>query len=255
MKVTLLGTGTSGGVPRVGNDWGECDPEEPRNRRSRVSILVETDEGANILVDTSPDLRTQLLTNDIDRIDAIIWTHDHADHAHGIDDVRPMHHRQRMAIPGYGRRYTLDNLYRRFDYVFAGGHGYPPIVEARELADSEAIYDCLVRSVDQPHGPVLSTGLRFDGAGASLVYATDLSEITDAMVALYSDCDLLIVDCLRESPHPTHAHLDMSLDLARQCHARRVILTHMDKSLDYRSLNERLPDYVEPGYDGFTIGL
>lgn len=250
----MLGCGTSGGVPRIGNDWGACDPENPRNRRSRVSIIVEHD-GKRILVDTSPDLRNQLLANDIDALDAVIWTHDHADHSHGIDDLRPLFHRSRAPLNGYGRPYAIQSLAERFAYVFAGGDGYPAIVARHDLADDQEMCGVRVRCVDQPHGPVLSSGLRFDANGRSIVYATDLSAITDAMIDLYADCDLLIVDCLRPEPHPTHAHLDMALALAERCRARHSVMTHMDKSLDYTTLASQLPDGMEPGYDGLVIDL
>lgn len=250
----MLGSGTSGGVPRISNDWGACDPTNPRNRRSRVSVIIEH-EGLRILVDTSPDLRSQLLANDIGALDAVIWTHDHADHCHGIDDLRALFHRTRKPLPGYGRPYTIQSLATRFAYVFAGGDGYPPIVAQNDLADDQSVCGIRVRCVDQPHGPVLSSGLRFDAGGHSIVYATDFSAITDAMTALYSDCDLLIVDCLRPDPHPTHAHLDMALSFAEQTRAKRTVLTHMDKSLDYATLSAELPDGIEPGYDGLAIDL
>lgn len=254
MKAILLGSGTSGGVPRIGNDWGVCDPANPRNRRSRVSMIVEH-AGQRILIDTSPDLRNQLLAQDIGALDAVIWTHDHADHSHGIDDLRALFHRTRKPLAGFGRIYTLQSLTSRFDYVFDGGDGYPSIVEPHALEDGQTICGLRVRCVDQPHGPVCSTGLRFDIAGMSVVYATDFSEITEDMVALYSGCDLLVTDCLRYDKHPTHANLAMALELAERCGAGRTVLTHMDKSLDYATLCSELPDEIEPGYDGLTIDL
>lgn len=254
MRAILLGTGTSGGVPRIGNDWGECDPSNPRNRRTRVSIIVEH-EGQRILVDTSPDLRHQLLAQDIGALDAVIWTHDHADHTHGIDDLRALYHQTRKPISGFAKDYTLQSLLSRFDYVFAGGDGYPATVSATPLGDTQLVCGLNVSTVDQPHGPVLSTGLRFDHHDLSIVYATDFSHITDDMVALYRGCDLLITDCLRLEKHPTHASLDMALDLARRTSARHTILTHMDKSLDYAALCAELSDDVEPGYDGLVIDL
>lgn len=254
MKAILLGSGTSGGVPRIGNDWGACDPDNPRNRRSRVSMIVEH-AGQRILIDTSPDLRQQLLTSNIGALSAVIWTHDHADHCHGIDDLRALYHRTPKPLPGFGKDYTLQSLVSRFDYVFQDSHGYPAIVSVQPLIDGEDIAGIMVRCVDQPHGPVLSTGLRFDVSGRSIVYATDFSEITDAMVALYSGCDLLVTDCLRYEKHPTHANLDMALDLARRTGARHTVLTHMDKSLDYATLCAELPEAIEPGYDGLVIDL
>lgn len=254
MRAILLGSGTSGGVPRIGNDWGACDPDNPRNRRSRVSMIVEH-AGQRILIDTSPDLRNQLLAQDIGALDAVIWTHDHADHSHGIDDLRALYHRNRKPLPGYGRIYTLQSLISRFGYVFDGGDGYPAIVEPHYLADDQRVCGMQVRCVDQPHGSVLSSGLRFDVDGMSIVYATDFSTITDAMTTLYADCDLLVVDCLRYEKHPTHAHLAMALDLAERCRAGHTVLTHMDKSLDYATLCSELPDDIEPGHDGLTIDL
>lgn len=252
MKAILLGSGTSGGVPRIGNDWGACDPTNPRNRRSRVSVIIEH-AGQKILVDTSPDLRNQLLAQDIGELDAVIWTHDHADHSHGIDDLRALYHRTRKPLPAYGRDYAIQSLASRFSYVFEGGDGYPAIADAQLLADSQTICDVHVRCTDQPHGPVLSTGLRFDAGGVSIVYATDFSAITEEMVALYAGCDVLITDCLRYDRHPTHANLEMAIDLAHRCGARHCVLTHMDKSLDYATLAAELPDDIEPGYDGLVI--
>lgn len=254
MKAILLGSGTSGGVPRIGNDWGACDPTNPRNRRSRVSMMVEH-AGQRILIDTSPDLRNQLLAQDIGALDAVIWTHDHADHSHGIDDLRALYHRSRKPLPAYGRDYTLQSLVSRFDYVFAGGDGYPSIAQATALADDQTVCGLRVRCVDQPHGSVLSTGLRFDVDGESVVYATDFSSVTDDMVALYTGCDVLVTDCLRYDKHPTHANLAMALDLAQRCGAGHTVLTHMDKSMDYATLCAELPDDMEPGYDGLVLDL
>ena len=251
----MLGSGTSAGVPRIGNDWGSCDPSEPKNRRSRVSIIVESNPGKRILVDTSPDLRNQLLDNDISDLDAVIWTHDHADHCHGIDDLRTIFHRRRIPINGYGRDYTIESLEKRFSYIFEGNKGYPSVVTPNVIARKSEIEGIVVDCVDQPHGPVKSTGLRFKCDGMSLVYATDFHEITAVMIDCYKDCDMLIVDCLRKEPHPTHAHLDLSLDLAQKCNAKRTILTHMDKTMDYRTLVAELPDTVCPGYDGMKVEL
>ncbi len=254
MRAILLGSGTSGGVPRIGNDWGACDPANSRNRRSRVSMIVEH-AGHRILIDTSPDLRNQLLAQDIGALDAVIWTHDHADHSHGIDDLRALYHRSRKALPGYASSVTLQSLTSRFDYVFAGGDGYPATVDTHELADEQDICGVRVRCVDQPHGPVGSTGLRFDVDGMSVVYATDFSTVTDDMVSLYTGCDLLVCDCLRYDKHPTHASVAIALDLAERCGAGHTVLTHMDKSLDYATLSAELPDGIEPGYDGLIIDL
>lgn len=254
IKVTILGCGTSFGVPRIGGDWGECDPAEPKNRRRRASILVE-EEGTRLLVDTSPDLREQLLDAGVGKLDAVIWTHDHADHVHGIDDLRAIFHRRGAPIAGYARRETLAVLRRRFGYVFEGAGGYPPIVEALELADTLAIGPIRVEVVDQPHGDITSAGLRFDANGRSAAYATDCNVLTPQMRALFEGVDLWLVDALRRRPHPTHPHLAMALEWIRAVRPRRAILTHMDNSMDYAALLAQLPEGVAPGFDGLEIAL
>ena len=249
----MLGSGTSTGVPRIGNDWGECDPNEPRNRRSRVSIVVESDDGARLLVDTSTDLRQQLLDNDIDKVDAVFWTHDHADHVHGIDDLRPMRYGRGGPLPGYASEETVRRMRQRFSYVFAGEHGYPTIVEIENLSRLRMCAGFGVSSCQMPHGPARSTGYRFECDGASIGYATDFSAVTVEMVALFDRCDILVIDCLRREPHPTHAHLGMALELAEAARARRAVLTHMDKSMDYATLCREVPPHVEVGYDGLEL--
>ena len=251
----MLGSGTSTGVPRIGNDWGACDPDEPRNRRTRVSIVIEGDDGARLLIDTSTDLRQQMLSNAIDRIDGIFWTHDHADHTHGIDDLRAIRYGRSGPIPGYGADETVRRLRQRFGYVFAGQFGYPTICALETLDRVRMVSGIGVAHCQVPHGPVQSTAYRFNQEGKSIGYATDFSEMTTELVALFEDCDLLVVDCLRRQPHPTHAHLAMSLDLIQASRVRRGILTHLDKSMDYRSLLDEVPDNVEPGYDGLVIAL
>jgi len=251
LKLTILGCGTSSGVPRIGNDWGDCDPNEPKNRRSRVSIVVET-ASTRILVDTSPDLRNQFLDNDIDHIDAVIWTHDHADHCHGIDDLRSVFQQTRKPIPGYARPFALNSLQLRFAYAFEGHKYYPSICEGISLESDIEIGDILVRHVVQPHGGITSAGLRFEHQGKSIVYATDFGEVTPEMRALYRDCDLFVVDALRDEPHPTHAHLDMTLNLIDDVQPKLSLLTHMDKSMDYAHLVSILPDDVRPAYDGYV---
>lgn len=257
MKVTLLGSGTSTGVPRLGGehgaDWGLCDPTEPKNRRTRVAILVESDAGARILVDTPTDLRAQLLANDVHRIDAVFWTHDHADHCHGIDDMRPLRYGRAGPIPGYAASETVRRLRQRFGYVFAGQHGYPTLISLDNLDTIRLCEGFRVDHVQMPHGPAESTAFRFDCDGKSVCYATDFSEITRGMVDLCYGCDVLIVDCLRREPHPTHAHLGMSLELAETARARSVVLTHLDKSMDYATLRGEVPEHVQVGYDGMVV--
>ncbi len=253
MKLIMLGSGTSTGVPRIGNDWGLCDPKEPRNRRSRVSIIVESDAGQRLLVDTSTDLRNQLLTCGIDHVDAVFWTHDHADHAHGIDDLRPMRYGRAGPIPGFAAGETVRRLRQRFGYVFAGQYGYHTLVELDTLDRLRMCAGFGVAHCQMPHGPAQSTAFRFDCDGRSIGYATDFSEITRDMVTLFDRVDLLVTDCLRREPHPTHANLAMALELVETTRARRAVLTHLDKSMDYATLSGEVPPHVAVGYDGLEL--
>jgi phosphoribosyl 1,2-cyclic phosphate phosphodiesterase len=245
----MLGCGTSTGVPRVGGDWGACDPAEPKNRRTRVSILVENNSGQRVLVDTSPDLREQLLRHDIERLDAVLWTHDHADHCHGIDDLRVMRYGRSNPLPGFASNTAVTRLKRRFDYIFEGQYGYPTLVDLKPLA-MRLLAGFALDWVEMPHGPTSSTGFRFEADGASLVYATDFSAITDDMVRCFTGADLLISDCLKREPHPTHAHLAMALELKARTGARRMVLTHLDKTMDYATLAKEVPKGVTVGHDG-----
>jgi phosphoribosyl 1,2-cyclic phosphate phosphodiesterase len=253
VKLVVLGSGTSTGVPRIGNDWGECDPNEPKNRRSRVSILVESDEGARLLIDTSTDLRQQLLDNHIDKVDAVFWTHDHADHCHGIDDLRPMRFNRNAPLPGFASEPTARSLRQRFSYVFSGRYGYPTIVKLETLELVRIHAGFAIDSVEMPHGPTASTGFRFETDGKSIGYATDFSEITNEMIALFTEVDILVTDCLRREPHPTHASLAIALDLSERSRARTTVLTHLDKSMDYATLSAEVPPGVLVGYDGMEL--
>jgi phosphoribosyl 1,2-cyclic phosphate phosphodiesterase len=253
VKVRILGCGTSSGVPRIGNDWGACDPAEPKNRRTRVSLLVEHD-GTRILVDTGPDMREQLLAADVANIDAVLWTHDHADHCHGIDDLRQlMHLRGGEPVRGLARAFTREQLQAKFHYVFFGRGGYPPTVALEPLPDSMEIGDIRVTVADQPHGGITSAGLRFESNGKSIGYATDFHEMTNAMRALYTGLDVWVVDALRHAPHPTHPHLAEVLGWAGELRPRRCALVHMDHSMDYMRLRAELPQGVEPGHDGLEM--
>ncbi|MGN6057412.1 MAG: MBL fold metallo-hydrolase, partial [Sphingomicrobium sp.] len=214
MKIRILGCGTSTGVPKIGNDWGQCDPQEPHNYRLRTSILVES-AGERMLVDCGPDLRQQLLAAAVSRLDGVIVTHAHGDHCHGIDELRPVAQAVGGPLPLYGRADVLGELKERFGYAFAQSEFYRPIVEARELGDDLSFGEARVRFVDQPHGGPTSLGLRFDEARHSVAYAIDFSALTGDMAALYEGVDVWIADCLTRRPHPTHAHLDAVLGWAR----------------------------------------
>lgn len=254
MKLRILGCGTSSGVPRVGDDWGECDRDEPRNRRRRPSIMVAYGE-TRILVDTSPDLREQLLDAGVSDIEAVVWTHDHADHCHGIDDLRQLYHSRGRPVAGYARAEALDLLRRRFAYAFEGKGGYPALVDANLLPTHINLGGISMRAVDQPHGPITTAGLRFEAGGFSIGYSTDFNALTDDMAALFEGLDLWVVDALRRRPHPTHPHLAGTLEWIKALGPKRAILTHMDNSMDYRTLAKDLPAGVEPGYDGMEVNL
>lgn len=249
MKVRILGCGTSSGVPRIGNDWGACDPSDPRNRRSRAALLVEH-EGTRILVDTGPDMREQLLAADIATVDAVIWTHAHADHVFGIDDLRQVFHALGHPVRGLARPETDAALRQQFGYVFHGYAGYPATVALETLPDALTIGGITIKVVDQPHGSITSAGLRFEAGGRAIGYATDVNGMTDQMRLLYAGLDLWIVDALRRRPHPSHADLPTTLAWIEALRPARAALTHMDQSMDYVGLLAELPANVEPGYDG-----
>lgn len=254
----MLGSGTSTGVPRIGGedgtgDWGDCDSNEPRNRRSRVSIIVESDAGARLLIDTSSDCRSQLLANRINSIDAVFWTHDHADHCHGIDDLRVLRYGRGGPIPGYASTETVRRLRQRFGYVFSGQGGYPTIASIETLDRLRMIAGFGVEWCQMEHGPGETTGYRFDADGKSIAYATDFSAISEEMVDLFDGVDILVSDCLRRKPHPTHANLEMALELADRTSAKHVVLSHLDKSMDYRTLVVETADHVVVGYDGLVM--
>ncbi len=250
MKVTILGCGTSGGVPRIGNIWGKCDPDEPKNRRRRVSILVE-EGGTSLIVDTSPDLREQCLSANVTRLNAVLYTHDHADHTHGIDDLRGLAHNMRRRIDVYSNRQTLDVLQQRFGYVFESVAGYPAIANAHEITGPFTIGDVDVIPFRQIHGDMETLGFRF----GSIAYSTDLNVLPEKSKDILKGVDTWIVDALRYDPHPTHPHLDLTLSWIEEVRPRRAILTHMTWDMDYQTLCKELPDGVEPAFDGMIVNL
>jgi phosphoribosyl 1,2-cyclic phosphate phosphodiesterase len=254
LRVRILGCGTSTGVPKIGNDWGLCDPNEPRNARLRTSIFVES-AGERMLVDCGPDLRQQLLAAEVVRLDGAIVTHAHGDHCHGIDELRPVAQAIGGPVPLYARSNVLEELQLRFGYAFGQSDFYRPIVEARQLAPELSFGECRVTYVDQPHGGPTSLGLRFDEGNASVGYAIDFSALSDGMAALYEDVDVWIADCLTREPHPTHMHLDALLSAARDLHVGQLYLVHMGNGLDYRTLIAELPDWAAPAYDGLEVVL
>lgn len=254
MKIRILGCGTSTGVPRIGNDWGDCDPLEPRNRRTRSSIMFESGS-ERLLVDCGPDLREQMLAAGLAAIDRVIVTHDHADHCHGIDDLRQIAQLNKREVPLHARPRTLERLHRRFSYLFEGAGIYPPAVQPVAIEGPERLGQATITYVDQPHGGITSLGIRADENGRSFGYAIDFHEFTTEMRTHYDRADLWICDCLRRTPHPTHAHLDAVLGWASELKVGQLLLTHLDKSMDYATLAAELPDWAEPAFDGQEILL
>jgi phosphoribosyl 1,2-cyclic phosphate phosphodiesterase len=254
VNIRILGCGTSTGVPKIGNEWGQCDPNEPRNRRLRTSILV-TSAGERMLVDCGPDLREQLLGADVSRLDGLIVTHAHGDHCHGIDELRPVAAAIGGPVPLYSRREVLDELEHRFGYAFEQSDFYRPIVEAREIDGEVRFGEVATRFVNQPHGGPTSLGMRFDEGERSAAYAVDFSNLTDEMAALYEGVDVWIADCLTRTPHPTHMHLDGVLASARELKVGALYLVHMGNGFDYRTLVAELPDWATPAHDGLEIDL
>jgi phosphoribosyl 1,2-cyclic phosphate phosphodiesterase len=255
MRVTILGCGTSGGVPRVGGaggagEWGAADPADSRNRRTRCSILVQ-DHGKTILVDTSPDARVQLLAAKVERIDAVLWTHDHADQCHGIDDLRPYVFRQGQ-IEAWADRRTLGILHRRFGYCFEAEQGgfYNPLYRAHEITGPfTAAGSLAVTPIPQDHGTIPSLGFRF----GSVAYANDVVSLPEEAFAVMRGVEVLIVDAMRYRPHPTHAHLDRALEWIERIGPQRAFLTNLHVDMDYDVLDRQTPAHVRPCHDGLVI--
>jgi len=256
MRVTVLGCGPSWGVPRIGGEWGQCDPANPKNRRRRVSVLVEEGEGV-LLIDTSPDMREQLLSAAVRRIDAVLFTHAHADHLHGIDDLRSVNWLMQSAIPVYANHRTLDDIRRRFGYVFDAAKPdrqsvyYKPVLEPRAIDGPFAAAGIPVKPFEQDHGFSKTLGFRIGG----FAYSTDVVDLDAAAFAALAGIEVWIVDCIRRQPHITHAHLEKTLQWVARVKPKRAVLTHLDESLDYETLRRELPAGVEPGYDGLVIEL
>ena len=260
LRVTILGCGSSAGVPRIGGDWGACDPAEPKNRRSRCSLLIERSSAGGttrVLIDTTPDLRTQLLAAGVGLLDGVVFTHPHADHIHGIDDLRTVVHNRGGRLPVWADADTTEVLISRFAYVFVQPPGslYPPILDLRAIDGPFAVDGAggpiALRPFRVEHGRIEALGFRVAG----LAYLPDVSAIPDAAWPAFEALDVWVLDALRRKPHPTHTHLARSLDWIARAAPRRAVITNMHNDLDYRTLVAELPPGVEPAYDGMTIEL
>jgi phosphoribosyl 1,2-cyclic phosphate phosphodiesterase len=262
LRFTILGCGYSGGVPRIGLGWGACDPKNPRNRRQRCSLLVErrSPHGRTVvLVDTSPDLREQLLAAEVNRLDAVLYTHAHADHVHGIDDLRGVFLHLRRRIDVHLDEPTAREVRERFGYCFATppGSEYPPILTEHRIVPGRPIEvegpggRITALPVPQDHGDIPSLGFRF----GNLAYSADLKDVPEDGAKLLGGLDVWIVDALRYAPHSSHFNVAEALDWIARLAPRRAILTNLHADLDYEELRGRLPPHIEPAYDGMTIEL
>lgn len=257
LTFTILGCGSSMGVPRAALGWGACDPNNPKNRRRRCSLLVERSNGegrTSVLVDTSPDLREQLLSADVKSIDAVFFTHGHADHTHGIDDLRPLFIQARRRVDVYLDNSTGSALEKKFSYCFESpaGSEYPAILQSRRMAPGEPVTiagaggPITVLPVLQVHGDIHSLGFRFGGLG----YSCDINGLPEESVAAFAGLEVWIVDALRYTPHPSHFSLDDALGWIARVKPKRAILTNLHSDLDYEALRAKLPAGIEPAYDG-----
>jgi phosphoribosyl 1,2-cyclic phosphate phosphodiesterase len=261
MGFTILGCGSSMGVPRVGLGWGACDPNNPKNRRRRCSLLVEKTASnggvTRLLVDTTPDLRDQLLDAGVEKLDGVLYTHEHADHTHGIDDLRALFVKNRRPVEVYCDDVTSRRLHASFGYCFATppGSQYPPTLREHRLIAGQAVEitgeggAISVLPLLQEHGDIASLGFRF----GSLAYSADIKALPPETLPLMAGLDVWVVDALRHSPHPSHMNLAESLDWIARVGAKRAVLTNLHSDLDYETLRAQLPPAVEPAFDGMQI--
>jgi phosphoribosyl 1,2-cyclic phosphate phosphodiesterase len=260
--ITILGCGSSGGVPRVAQGWGDCDPANPKNRRRRCSVLLQQEEPSGmttVLVDTSPDLRDQLIDAGVTHLDSIVYTHEHADHCHGIDDVRPLVIHNRKRIDAFMDEPTSAGLLQRFDYIFRTpkGSDYPPILTERRIeagtafAVSGAGGALPVKPFRLVHGNIDALGLRV----GNMAYTPDVNAIPDTALDDLTGLDLWIIDALRIKPHPSHFHLEQSLEWIARMNPRRAVLTNLHSDLDYGKLCRDLPEHIRPAFDGMVLEI
>lgn len=268
IRARILGCGSSGGVPRADGDWGACDPDNPKNHRLRCSLLVEraatrddleSGRATRLLIDTSPDLRRQLLDAGSPMLDGVAFTHIHADQSHGIDDVRAIVYRRRAKLPAFAAVETGQALEQRFDYIFETppGSGYPPLLDLERLAAGDAGWidgagGALDFSLfDVEHGGAPCSGLRI----GPIAYTPDVNGLDAAAMSVIDGASVWIVDALREKPHPSHAHLAMTLGWIEEVRPKLSVLTNLHVDLDYAVLRDRLPEGVRPAYDGLSVIL
>ncbi len=258
LRFTILGCGSSAGVPRIGNNWGDCDPTNPKNARRRCSMLVERIEDAaitRVLIDSTPDVRMQLIDAGVGALDGVIYTHSHADHIHGIDDLRVVVLNMKRRLPVWADAKTRDELLDRFTYCFAQpkGSNYPPILDMNLLEGpvrvSGAGGDITLKPFSAIHGNIDALGFRI----GDLAYLPDVSQMTEQAWVACSNLDCWVVDALRREPHPSHTHLERTLEWIKQAAPKRAVLTNMHIDLDYETVRAETPDHVTPAFDGMQI--
>ena len=257
-RFTILGCGSSGGVPRLGGNWGRCDPENPKNRRSRCSLLIEQikdGDATRVLIDTSPDLRAQLLAVGIGALDAVVYTHAHADHVHGLDDLRMIVFNMRRRLSVWADGATQNDLLNRFSYAFVQppNSAYPPILDINTI-DGDVVIDGAGGTITMTpfqvrHGAIDALGFRI----GDLAYLPDVNAIPEPTWNALRALDCWIVDALRRDPHPSHSHLAQTLEWIDRAAPRRAILTNMHIDLDYATVEAETPPHITPAFDGMTI--
>ena len=256
IKVNILGCGSSSGVPAIGNNWGRCDPKNPKNRRMRSSVLIKS-SSTTVLIDATPDLRQQLLNSNVKHIDAVLITHAHADHIHGIDDFRFLNLIMKKHIQLFATEFVLDQIKKKFGYVFedlkpeASGFYYKPCLIPNKLQRNFFINDLKIMSFKQDHGFGETTGFRINNIG----YSTDVVNLDEEAFRILEGIDLWIVDCLQINPHKSHAHLEKTLSWIKKVKPKKAVLTHMNIFTDYAEISEKLPNNCVPGYDGLIINI
>ncbi len=264
LRATILGCGSSGGVPRLGNRWGECNPDNPKNRRRRCSLLLERSgpQGTTrVLIDTGPDLVPQLLDAQVGALDAVVYTHPHADHIHGIDDLRQIVFNMDRMMPVHADAQTAETLLRRFGYVFQTppGSSYPPICRLIPLTGAFAIEGAGGPIRFQPfqvdHGDIPALGFRIAGGSGDIVYLPDVKAIPEAAWPAISAADIFICDALRRRPHPSHAHLALALEWIGRADCKLGVITNMHFDLDYDDVMRETPEHVIPAHDGLVLEL
>jgi len=253
IELTILGAGSSAGTPVIGCECSTCKSNNPKNKRTRCSSLVTLGNGKNILIDTSPDLRFQALRESITSIDAVLFTHHHADHCHGIDDLRAFCQMHKKQIPIYANPFVMNELNKKFNYAMVEPKGFweIPVLKPHAIKDTFELFDYMITPIPVMHGRGEILGYRI----GNLAYITDVSEIPDKSLKLLDGLEVLLLDCLRFKPHFTHFGFDQSVEVASKINATDTYFIHMTHDLEYDALTELLPSNIHVGYDGLKLTI